>query len=109
MRGIALTAWSGARGTSTSSTSCAEQNLLRRAVVRRDRRDRAPDLARDDVIRVPGTHRRPHADVKRDHPELAGAVDAVFPCGQFNGKTARFWEQLEDTNFAALWGATRAR
>lgn len=43
------------------------------------------------------------ADVKRDHPELAGAVDAVFPGGQFNGKTARFWEQLEDTNFASLW------
>ena len=43
------------------------------------------------------------ADVKRDHPELAGTVDAVFPGGQFNGKTARFWEQLEDMNFAALW------
>lgn len=43
------------------------------------------------------------ADVKRDHPELADAVNAVFPSGQFNGKTPRFWEQLEDTNFAALW------
>lgn len=42
-------------------------------------------------------------DVKRTHPELAETVEALFPGGQFNGKTPRFWEQLEDTNFAALW------
>jgi pimeloyl-ACP methyl ester carboxylesterase len=53
-------------------------------------------------------HKSP-ADVKREHPEYAAMVDSTFVGGRFNGKTATFWEQLEDTNFADLWTRANTR
>lgn len=47
--------------------------------------------------------------VKAAHPELAQTVDDVFPGGLFSQKTARFWEQLEDTNFASYWERCHTR
>ncbi len=41
--------------------------------------------------------------IKQDHPELAATVDSTFPGGLFNAKTADFWGQLENTNFASYW------
>jgi pimeloyl-ACP methyl ester carboxylesterase len=43
------------------------------------------------------------SEAKKAHPELASTLDDLFPDGLFFGKTSAFWEQLEDTNFAALW------
>lgn len=53
-------------------------------------------------------HRTP-AEVKEAHPELAARVDETFPGGLFKQKTARFWEQLEDTNFADYWERCHTR
>lgn len=47
--------------------------------------------------------------VKQAHPDLAATVDDVFPGGLFSQKTARFWEQLEDTNFASYWERCHTR
>ncbi len=41
--------------------------------------------------------------MKQANPDLAKTVGETFPGGLFNQKTARFWEQLEDTNFASYW------
>jgi hypothetical protein len=42
-------------------------------------------------------------EVKKAHPDLAATVDAEFPGGLFNAKTAEYWRQLENTNFASYW------
>jgi pimeloyl-ACP methyl ester carboxylesterase len=47
--------------------------------------------------------------IKIEHPELAATVDSTFPGGLFNGKTADFWGQLENTNFASYWEKCNTR
>lgn len=70
----------------------------------------------DDQVRKAGRvmemifqdHLEPE-QVKQAHPDLAQTVDDVFPGGLFSQKTARFWEQLEDTNFASYWERCHTR
>ena len=49
------------------------------------------------------------AQVAKQVPDLKEIVEKTFPGGLFSGKTARFWKQLENTNFASYWEKCHTR
>jgi pimeloyl-ACP methyl ester carboxylesterase len=42
-------------------------------------------------------------EVNKSHPELKPLIDALFPNGQFNGKSLEFWRQLGQENMPSYW------
>jgi pimeloyl-ACP methyl ester carboxylesterase len=43
------------------------------------------------------------SDIKKAHPDLAEATDAMFPNGMMNNKTLEYWRQLSQINFPDYW------
>ncbi len=69
----------------------------------------------DDQVRVGGRimseiilKGRSVEDVKKSYPDQSAMVDSFFPGGLFNGKSAKFWSQLADINFAKQWADCKA-
>lgn len=41
--------------------------------------------------------------VLKEHPEWKATIQGSFPDGLFNEKVAKYWSELENTNFASYW------
>lgn len=48
------------------------------------------------------------ADIKMSKPDLAPAIDSIFPNGRLMDKTLDFWRQINNINFPKVWSSLDA-